>query len=388
MRSLLLILKQELRVVFSDRKAVALLFIMPAFLIVCLSLAMKDIYLQKVGQNMTVTFLLEQSMLSDQIVEQFSGFSYGVKKQYDHVGIDKYIESNPDSVVIEFPESIGEVIKGRDSESRIKMYFDSSLDKSFTELVKSHLMIAMQSMVIDQVNKKLKEQGQTQVQINQLAMAKDIVQEVGRNQMIPNPIQQTVPGWALFAMFFIALPMSSSFIRDRNNGVFKRLLCFNVKKSQLLLGKIIPYVIITNIQFTLMLLLGVYLLPILMGSSITMGPMSWGVVAISLVCSLAATGYGLLVSSLAKSNEQASVVGALLVVIMALLGGIMIPSFVMPKFMQQIGAISPLYWGMESYLDLFLRGEALSEILPRLLVLLLFSIVAFIVSLNRFRWGD
>ena len=387
-----LLVRQEMRIIFSDKKALALLFLMPSILIIFLSLALKDVYQQKVGRDINVVILTDESLLADSVVQQFSQFNYSVTKITSHLGIADHLVKTDTDVVLEIPKDLASLIKGTGGTNKIKMFFDPSIDKAYTELIKSHFLISVQSTVIDQVNNKLTQMqkpGDDQaVQINKLAHAKNLIEEVGEKQIIPNPLQQTVPAWALFAMFFISLPMSTSFIRDRESGSLKRLLCYNIGKPTLLLGKIIPYIIINNIQFYLMLFLGLYLVPWLIQADFTLGIVSINLLVVSLVCSIASTSYGLIVSTLARSSEQASSLGALLVVIMALFGGVMIPHFVMPSFMQKLAIFSPLYWGLESYFDVFLRDSSLGQMAHRLFILMLFSLIAFLVSLQRFSWSS
>ena len=239
-----LLVKQEMRIILSDKKALALLFLMPALLIVFLSLALKDIYQQKVGKNIEVVFLTEKNPLSEDIIKQFSRYKYSVSQVTEHEGLETFLKKRNVQVAIEMPENILDLIAGKNTDEKMKIFFDPSLDKAYMELIKSHFLSSIQSMIIDQVNERLKSNSEGSddetVQVSKLASPKDLLTEVGEKEIIPNPIQQTVPAWALFAMFFIALPMSSSFIRDRETGILKRLLCYNVSKPILLIGKIIP----------------------------------------------------------------------------------------------------------------------------------------------------
>jgi ABC-2 type transport system permease protein len=95
-----------------------------------------------------------------------------------------------------------------------------------------------------------------------------------------------------------------------------------------------------------------------------------------------------MVSCLAKTAEQASAFGALSVVILAIMGGVMIPRFVMPDFMQQIAKISPLHWGLEAYLDIIVRKAAFTLTLEKISVLLAFGLLCLVVARMRFRWSE
>ena len=111
-----------------------------------------------------------------------------------------------------------------------------------------------------------------------------------------------------------------------------------------------------------------------------MGPELVTVIPVVLAASLAATGYGLMVGSLAKTYEQASMFGAVSIVIAAALGGIMMPVYVMPRTMQDISAFSPLSWGLTAFQDILVRGGSLQTALPEMSYLLLFFVATVTIS--------
>jgi len=107
--------------------------------------------------------------------------------------------------------------------------------------------------------------------------------------------------------------------------------------------------------------------------------------AISVAASLSATGLGLLIASLARTNEQLGGLGTLLVVTMAALGGVMVPRSVMPEAMKTLGWITPHAWALSAYQDVLVNGAGLGAILPALGALLAFAGVFFGIAVWRFR---
>ena len=196
----------------------------------------------------------------------------------------------------------------------------------------------------------------------------------------PTAAQQNVPAWALFGMFFIVVPLSGSLIRERQTGSLKRLMTMPVSPLAILIGKICAYLLICLAQFALMLAAGSYLLPLLGTAGLEMGPELVTAIPVVLAASLAATGYGLMVGSLAKTYEQASMFGAVSIVIAAALGGIMMPVYVMPRTMQDISAFSPLSWGLTAFQDILVRGGSLQTALPEMSYLLLFFVATVTIS--------
>ena len=87
----------------------------------------------------------------------------------------------------------------------------------------------------------------------------------------------------------------------------------------------------------------------------------------------------------AKTNEQASGFGAISIIILAAIGGIWVPSFVMPSYMQMIGKISPLHWCLEGYYTLFLKGGDLYLLTPTILFLILFILACQILIYTKLK---
>lgn len=203
--------------------------------------------------------------------------------------------------------------------------------------------------------------------------------------MIPTPLQQTVPGWSLFAMFFIVVPLSNSFIRERGSGTMRRLSISPIPKAAIVAGKLAPYLVINCIQFALMLAVGFFLVPLFSDLSLHLGAHPGHLPLITIAAALAATGFGVLVAAVARTIEQAGAFGAIAIIIMAVAGGVMVPTFVMPAFMQKVALLSPLYWGLQAYLDVFLREAPLSVLAPKVAVLAAFGLCCLAAASLRFR---
>ncbi len=213
----------------------------------------------------------------------------------------------------------------------------------------------------------------------------------GRFAKRPTAAQQNVPAWTLFGMFFIVVPISGALIRERQTGTFRRLMTMPVSPATLLAGKIAAYVAVCAAQFVVMLGIGSFVLPLLGTSGLVVGTAWPAVAAIALVAALAATGYGVMIGSVAKSYEQATMVGAVSIVTAAALGGIMIPVYVMPRFMQDLSVVSPLGWGLRAFQDVFVREGTLRAAVPELSCLSAFFLLTIIIAwlaMRKGRYGD
>jgi ABC-2 type transport system permease protein len=206
-----------------------------------------------------------------------------------------------------------------------------------------------------------------------------------QNFIRPNTIQQNVPAWALFGMFFIVVPLSTAFIHERKSSVMLRLRTTAMSPFSFLISKLTAYVIINLLQLILMICIGVFLLPTLGIPKLEIAGHLKSIFAIGLFSALAATGFGILIGSVAKNQHQASMLGPVLVVIAAAFGGIMVPTFLMPPAIQKFCEYSPLFWGHSAFLDILVRNYPLSAVIPELLKLFAFFLICFTISWLLFR---
>lgn len=204
---------------------------------------------------------------------------------------------------------------------------------------------------------------------------------------LPTSVQQNVPAWTLFGMFFIVIPLAGTLIRERQEGTLTRLMTMPVTNSSLLLGKVTAHLLICLIQFGLMLLVGKFILPLFGTPVLELGSAPVALLLVAVSAALAACGYGILIGVIAQSYDQAAIFGSVSVVIAAALGGVMVPIYVMPKFMQKLSVISPLGWGLDAFLDIFVRDGRLSTVLPRVAALGSFFLLCMAIAMVIFqRW--
>ncbi|MBI5440206.1 MAG: ABC transporter permease [Deltaproteobacteria bacterium] len=205
-------------------------------------------------------------------------------------------------------------------------------------------------------------------------------------RIIPTAVQQNVPGWTLFAMFLVAIPLSCSIIRERDTGTLLRLRMLPVSYFTILVSKVLTYLVFCLVQFALILLLGLYGLPLLGAQPLALGSHPVALVAPALASGLAATSFGILVGSVARTTDQATIFGSTFAVIAGAIGGIMVPVFLMPRAMQLLSPLSPIRWGHSAFLAVFLRGAGWADILPDLSRLLAFAaacVAAAVLWLGR-----
>jgi ABC-2 type transport system permease protein len=205
----------------------------------------------------------------------------------------------------------------------------------------------------------------------------------------PSSVQQNVPAWLIFGMFFVVMPMSALLIVERRDGTLARLASQRVPFALVLAGKVAPFFAVNLVQTVLMLAAGVTLVPSLGGEALAL-PARWDLLAVVAACtSFAAIGWALLVAVCARTMEQATVIGGVGNLLAAAIGGIMVPRFVMPPAMQQATELSPMAWALEGFHAVILRHGSAADIALPCLKLLAFAavLVGAAVWIHRRRGG-
>jgi ABC-2 type transport system permease protein len=201
----------------------------------------------------------------------------------------------------------------------------------------------------------------------------------------PTIIQNNIPGFILFAMFFIVIPLGGSMVTEKTEGAFNRLKTLPVNVTILLVSKVILFLGVCLIQFFLMILVGTWIMPVFFGTPALQLGAHYTIILFATICAaLAATGFGLLVGSFATSQGQAALFGSVMVVILGVISGTFLPVYLMPSSLQNLSLFSPIRWGIDNYLIIFIREGSFSTIFPNILRLLLFFVFAVIISILTF----
>src|SRR5690606_18540845 len=109
------------------------------------------------------------------------------------------------------------------------------------------------------------------IQLKAIGLQEQATGPVKQIDIIYNSVQHNVPAWSIFAMFFIVIPIAGNMIRERGDGSLLRIQLIPGSYLEVLAGKMLFYVGICIVQFYLMILVGIYLMPQLGLHSLTLG---------------------------------------------------------------------------------------------------------------------
>ena len=397
----LAIAKKEFLQVVRDLPGLGLLFLMPSLMLVLITLTQEKVM---TGMDMSSEVLLvnlDHLPFGNSIEDNLKlEPKINLRVMESVMEAEEMVYSGKYQVLVVIPDSSTEKLEElawnqafnigvTDSVSinkltGVQLLYDPAMMKLYKDIMGYSLQMIIESSAIDFYLDALQEALQTNVASqfdqNMVTISEGIA---GGSEFLleSNIVNNNVPAFILFAMFFIVIPLAGSILHEKQEGTRDRIMTLPVSWITLLLGKITVYLLVCLLQFFLMVAIGKYLIPQICDlPELSLDVHLMALVAITLAAGLAAVGLGLLIGSLSATFMQAAPIGAVLVVILAILGGIFVPSYMMPEVISKISFISPLRWGADAYFSIFARDAGLNMVLLQFCLLLVFFIGSLIIS--------
>lgn len=202
----------------------------------------------------------------------------------------------------------------------------------------------------------------------------------GGSRAIPNATQHNIPAWTVFAMFFIVTSLGSNVVKEKLSGSFVRLKTLPTNYITALAAKMIAYLIVCLAQVFVIFAIGFWIFPLIGFPPLNLPDDKAGLLLVSVFSAWCAISYAICIGVFAQTQEQANGFGAVSVVILAAIGGILVPSFAMPDSFTIFMRLSPLHWALESYYGLFLEGGNFSDVLDSIIPLIIISIAILTIA--------
>lgn len=172
---------------------------------------------------------------------------------------------------------------------------------------------------------------------------------------------------------------SMALTRERERGTMESLLATPIKPSEVMIGKILPYIIIGYIQFSLILAMAHYLFSVpILGSVALLILVTLPFIAANLVV-------GIMFSSLVKNQMQAMQSAFFFFLPSILLSGFMFPFAGMPVWARYIGEALPLTHFVRLVRGIMLKGNGIEYVWPQVWPILLFTLIVLAIGIKRFR---
>ena len=391
MRKLGTVVKKEFILLFRDFPGLIILFLMPALLIFVVTLA-QDYALKSQSEKTRVLLAgTGAPELKAKFAESLdsSGFFLPVTE----IRHERLTTELAGILIADGDFHFGLIIPGKDS--AVVLLSDPTLQETYRRSVLNSLKFIVRGTQTREAVNEIFGLMPAEMQPMVRALVKERMAKIpavkesyalrDKNSIQPSIVQNNVPGFILFAMFFIVIPLAGSLVTEKNEGSFQRLRSLPVRMATILSGKVIAFVIVCLAQFFLMMTIGIWVFPTFFNMpALEVGHQHFAILVATIAASLAAVGFGMLVGAFATTHAQAALSGSVMVVVLGIISGTFLPIHIMPAFIRILSNLSPIRWGIDNYLDLFIRDGNLGTILPRLMLLLAFFIFALTGSIVIF----
>lgn len=418
MRILLNILKKDLLLILRDRVGLALLFIMPISLVVIMTLLQDSTFKALEDENIKLIIIdndrnivgssiiagLDSAKVFDITQTNSNGDTITVDEALGLVSVGEY------KMVLVIPPKTTRTIKRAISKeikiqmpslgakpSKLKKKYNSDIEIFFDPVIKASFKKAILGSVREII-------ANVQTQLVFKSYTSTIKKITGRKNdnffpinivcvtekptgkfaqaKLPTSTQHNVPAWTIFAIFFIVIPLSGQIIFEKTEGTLFRLKTTPVSYYQLMLSKILIFTKIAILQALLLVLIGMYILPLMGMPQLIIKDIYqiFDIVVFTFFIGLAATGYSVFIGTVAKNQHQASIFGSISVVILAAIGGIWVPIYIMNDFMLSLSSFSPLNWAITGFYNIFLRNESVFSLYAEIIKLTAFFVVTLSIS--------
>lgn len=231
-------------------------------------------------------------------------------------GLEQKVAQNVDGIISKFglEEETDSLTKIPVESKEVKLYFDPATQVSFKSSVKNGIDKMVSKIETQSIYKAFQEQitdDPTEVifETENFITFKEILPKTDNKDIIPNSVQHNVPAWTLFAIFFIIVPLSINIVKEKSQGTFVRLRTNPVSYATVLGGKTLIYLTVCLIQFVLMLLVGLYVFPAIGLPTLDISGRLPLLFVVAIFAGLAAIGLGLLLGTIAKTQEQSAPFG-------------------------------------------------------------------------------
>jgi len=409
-------IKKELLLLSRDRAGMAMLFLMPVVLVMVMTL-LQDSTFKKMDEKQLPVLIVnhDADTFGINIVKGLKSanfFKVTEVKSLSNEDLEKQIEQgkyligiviNKNSTSLiknsikrkiqdQFPKDVGELFELDENyteQTKVEIFFDPVLKNSykqsilgalrqFSAMVEAKLMFEIYSGLFDEL---LEIDLKPTDGFSNLVIFDEKYASGEQNSIIPNSVQHNIPAWTIFALFFIVIPLASNIIKERESGVSERLRTIPGSNLISILAKAKTYFLVGFVQVILMLMIGIWLLPVFGLPALQIGGNGLSLLFVTIAIIMAATAYGIVIGTIAKTEQQSSIFGSISVVILAAIGGVWVPSFMMSDLMVNVSKISPLNWGLNAYYDIFLRNSGLYDVLPSIGLLAGFAFACLLISI-------
>lgn len=360
MRQLLILIKKEFRQIFRNPVILAVIFVAPTLQLLILPLAanfeIKNINLAVVDHD--------HSTLSADLRKDITSSGYFRLSNFGENYNDamKDLETENSDLILEIPQNFEKNLIRENSQ---KVFVGINAING----TKAGLSGQYLSQILQKFNQKIQLKYNPQI----AEAAKEAGLEVRTSLWFNKTYNyrlSLVPGILVFLVTLVAGMLSAlNIVAEKEIGTIEQINVSPIKKTNFILGKMIPFWILATVVFTLGLLISRFIYGIEFQGNIAL------LYFFLMIYSLAVLGYGLLISTISETQQQAMFVNFFFVMIFILMSGLFTPIESMPSWAEKITYINPLRYMIIATRLIILKDSGLNDLLPQLYPLIIMAIV-------------
>ena len=191
---------------------------------------------------------------------------------------------------------------------------------------------------------------------------------------------QAVAGTAVMMLLFSLTGMGGGLLDEKEQGTLKRLLYSPIHPAEILLGKMASSIIVAIFQLSVMFIFASLVFHLHIINKIV--PLTILIFATAVACS----GFGVFLATVARSRQQLQSMSTLIILSMSVIGGSMVPTFLMPQWMQNVSVVSINYWSIQGFYDILWRDLPIGGVfLTKVGILLGIGVTLTLLAFRFFR---
>jgi ABC-2 type transport system permease protein len=217
-----------------------------------------------------------------------------------------------------------------------------------------------------------------------LSMPYEVREEAvtARSNEVYNSYAHAFAGMGIQFLLFAAINLGVELLAERQRGLWKRLRSAPISRATLLGGKLGSTTLIGALVLFVSFAFAIIVFRVTIDGSVA------GFLGIGVACAMMAASYGLLIASLGQTPSAARGVSIFATLIMVMLGGAWVPTFIFPAWLQRVTVVVPTRWAVDGFDAMTWRGLGLESAVMPIVVLLGFALLFTIVAVWRFRWEE
>ncbi|WP_326907377.1 ABC transporter permease [Sedimentibacter sp. MB31-C6] len=365
-KRVLAIIKKEFSQIKRDKRTIAIIIMMPIMELLLFGYAAST----SVDHIPTVVLNNDIGIESRELLDGFTNsqyfdLDYHVNSMKD---VEEYLDNGYAKAGIVIPSEFSKDIK-KGKTAQIQLIVDGT-DPTTAQTILSSAGGVVQSMSVDITQETYK---------TNMPQPLDLRSRVWYNPDMSS-IYFNIPGLIGVILQTVTLMLTSfSIVRERERGTMEQLIVTPITKMELMVGKIIPYVIIGFVDIVLAIALSVFWFRVPIAGSITL------LLLFSVIFLFGALGVGLLISTISKSQLQAMQLSMFMIMPNILLSGYMFPREAMPSVINGLSTILPLTYFIKVLRGIILKGNGFMALYQEFIILVMFGIIFLIFATIKFK---